>query len=422
MDFDARKQEVLKGLDRSLKGSVDAPLCDFISAVNRHADFCSTSCCSGRATVFMSSGAPNEKNKGYMTLSSHETISTEDVNVDDPSPAYSQTPALTDVELRSAVLKFEPVVIHLEARSLERLVQLLDVARRAGLKNSGAMGLGPKRYIMAFRGSSRLEAPLLVDGQRLYTVVDPLVEEVNKRFAVNQRQIDRLVAAWEAVFGHTEEPQPAAPFPLCWAPAADGGVLRRWGHCSVVLSGLVVVIGGFGGDKVLGRQKHLAIYDPATRDWSPLETPGPAQQMGSCAVKLANDRAVVYGGRSHPGHISDEVWLLTVYSKTDAVWEPLEVEGQSPAGRHRHSGLRTSRHRVVFFGGVVSPDSGSPNGVSGDLLELTLSAGKAQWSVLSNAGPRLHSAGLLENDLGELLVIGGYRQSHLGTMSTVHTF
>ncbi|KAH0487056.1 MAG: hypothetical protein KVP17_004661, partial [Porospora cf. gigantea B] len=422
MDFDARKQDALKGLDRSLKGSVDAPLCEFISTVNRHADFCSTSCCSGRVTVFVSSGEPNEKNKGYMTLSSHHVISAEDVDVENLTPAYSQTPALTVADLRSAVLKFEPVVVHLEARSLERLAQLLDVARRAGLKNSGVMGLGPKRYIMAFRGSSRLEAPLLVAGQRLYTLVDPLVEEVNKRFAVNQRQIDRLAAAWAAVFGLTEEPQPAAPFPLCWAPVADGGVLRRWGHCSVVLSGLVVVIGGFGGDKVLGRQKHLAIYDPVSRDWSTLETPGPSRQMGSCTVKLANDRAVLYGGRGHPGNISEEVWLLTVSSKTDATWQRLEVEGQAPAGRHRHSGLRTSQHHLVFFGGVVAPDSGSPGGVSGDLLELTLSAGKAHWSFLSNAGPRLHSAGFYENDLGELVVIGGYRQSHLGSMSTVHTF
>lgn len=41
-----------KELDKSKKGSVDEPIIDLVSCINRMHDFCTTSSCSGRFAVF----------------------------------------------------------------------------------------------------------------------------------------------------------------------------------------------------------------------------------------------------------------------------------------------------------------------------------------------------------------------------------
>ena len=41
-----------KELDKSKKGSVDEPIVDLVSSINRMHDFCTTSSCSGRFAVF----------------------------------------------------------------------------------------------------------------------------------------------------------------------------------------------------------------------------------------------------------------------------------------------------------------------------------------------------------------------------------
>ena len=62
-DFDARKRRVLAALgsgevDRSPKGGVDAPLAELIDWINAQPDWCTTSSCSGRISLYRHAHAP----------------------------------------------------------------------------------------------------------------------------------------------------------------------------------------------------------------------------------------------------------------------------------------------------------------------------------------------------------------------------
>ena len=52
--FDRQKADKLSKVDLSRKGSVDAPIFDFLKNLNSHQDYVSLSSCSGRIIIFIS--------------------------------------------------------------------------------------------------------------------------------------------------------------------------------------------------------------------------------------------------------------------------------------------------------------------------------------------------------------------------------
>lgn len=50
-DFEKQKARSLSGIDNSRKGSIDQPIVDLVEFINKHDDFFTTSCCSGRIAV-----------------------------------------------------------------------------------------------------------------------------------------------------------------------------------------------------------------------------------------------------------------------------------------------------------------------------------------------------------------------------------
>ena len=52
--FDRQKAEKLSKVDLSRKGSVDAPIFNFLKNLNSHPDYVSLSSCSGRIIIFIS--------------------------------------------------------------------------------------------------------------------------------------------------------------------------------------------------------------------------------------------------------------------------------------------------------------------------------------------------------------------------------
>ena len=52
--FDQSKRNALSKLDKSPKGSLDVPIASLVYGLNRHPDFVTTSCCSGRIVLFAS--------------------------------------------------------------------------------------------------------------------------------------------------------------------------------------------------------------------------------------------------------------------------------------------------------------------------------------------------------------------------------
>ncbi|KEP67217.1 UNVERIFIED_CONTAM: kelch repeat-containing protein [Hammondia hammondi] len=197
-------------LDKSLKGSVDRDLLRICSIINTNPSYVTTSSCSGRISVFQNgpkSPEGNSKKGGKLIYASHSPIEQAEVaviiqrlrsgdshyqskvkhgathrplNADDAERGSSPFPDQRDQPAPQALkdpkhdsfkvarhsgkptvdLKVEPFVMHVECADLESARTLLTAAVTCGLKHSGMSVAGPKRYIVAVRGSQRLEAPL----------------------------------------------------------------------------------------------------------------------------------------------------------------------------------------------------------------------------------------------------------------------
>ncbi|ESS30870.1 kelch repeat-containing protein [Toxoplasma gondii VEG] len=197
-------------LDKSLKGSVDRDLLQICSIINTNPSYVTTSCCSGRISVFQNgpkSPEGNSKKGGKLIYASHSPIEQAEVAVivqrlrsgeshyqskvkhdathrplngedaeggsspfpdhrDQPAPEALKYPRHDTFKVArhsgkpTVDLKVEPFVMHVECADLESARALLTAAVTCGLKHSGMSVAGPKRYIVAVRGSQRLEAPL----------------------------------------------------------------------------------------------------------------------------------------------------------------------------------------------------------------------------------------------------------------------
>lgn len=146
-----------KGVDFSPKGSVDAPLLRLIDHFNAHPDYFTTSSCSGRVSIFScqrqtgplgavfkaSAGAqdatvPSKSGEGGWLYVSHDPLPPDtlaNMIFDKAQPADSTLyplPPSGAVELR-----FEPVVLHIQARTLAAANALLTLGLQCGLRNSG---------------------------------------------------------------------------------------------------------------------------------------------------------------------------------------------------------------------------------------------------------------------------------------------
>ncbi len=89
--------------------------------------------------------------------------------------------------------KFEPFVLHVQARSLAAGRRLLAAALQAGMRNSGML-LGRHRLMLAVRMTLKLEAPVALDGQLLVAddYLQLLVRLANDMFAENASRTERF--------------------------------------------------------------------------------------------------------------------------------------------------------------------------------------------------------------------------------------
>ncbi|PFH35808.1 hypothetical protein BESB_054590 [Besnoitia besnoiti] len=194
--------------DKSLKGSVDHDLVGICYLINEHPRYVTTSSCSGRISIFQhgpKGPSGNSKKGGKLIYASHSPIEKSQATViverlhrgerhystkgktgrssgehgtrdgGYPSDGLPHAPPASHAAPSEEVwkadshsgqatvdLKVEPFVMHIECADLEGARQLLAAATTCGLKHSGMSAAGPKRYIVAVRGSQRLETPVAV--------------------------------------------------------------------------------------------------------------------------------------------------------------------------------------------------------------------------------------------------------------------
>lgn len=223
--FDQRKREILLQIetaDKSIKQSIDHHALEIVQLINKSRDFVTTSryasfimrdscnvhvySCSGRISVF-ANVVTNEKQKGgEWLLVSH-----------DPIESVQQTDLLNDLcqdcsscdDFNSDELvtfKFEPFVLHLEARNLECGKSMLTCALNAGYRNSGMIPSN-NRTMVQIRHTMKLDVPIgfkCKQHNRLCLLVtveylDLLFKLSVEKFGENFKRMNVLTSAIEAL-------------------------------------------------------------------------------------------------------------------------------------------------------------------------------------------------------------------------------
>ena len=195
--FDRQKAEKLRKNDLSRKGSVDAPIVDYLRALNAHPDYVSLSSCSGRIIIFVNSD--NLKKGCTWILVKHEAV-----DVDDD--AWTKI-----LEHRGqkgiCTLKFEPFILHVQCRHLEAAKTLQTLASEVGFRNSGFTYGKSGKVVLAIRSTHGLQVPLSdEEGQLLVEkpYVDFLIQQANAKLAQNAEKILKLEKSCQLLFGNAD--------------------------------------------------------------------------------------------------------------------------------------------------------------------------------------------------------------------------
>ena len=182
-------------LDRSRAGRVDARCETLVRDAFASRDFYTTSSCSGRVSVFADrdeDDAAEERKGGVWAYVSHERAVVEDV-----TRAVDAHGGGKDGRGATLTLRFEPFILAVEARDLERGAAFVRCARECGYRESGITAC-EKRVICSVRCQLRMEAPVVVDGERVVTNdgLETLVRIANEKFDVNAARMERFRVAF----------------------------------------------------------------------------------------------------------------------------------------------------------------------------------------------------------------------------------
>jgi tRNA wybutosine-synthesizing protein 3 len=359
-------------LDKSPKGSVDAPVRGLVDLINLHPSFATLSSCSGRISLFdpnlqgetikfdlmdpvdiVHDGQPaivqgkgstdtfigsGKGGGGGWLLVSHKVISDPKTLIEllDSDPVKVSSAMARGGRLLA--FKMEPMLLHVAAATLERGQQLLQVALRAGFRESGLV-VTPNRVSVAIRSYSlSLSVPLSRRGSLRPpdSYLTKLVEEANRRLAANLSRIEALQREIEQeLFQREPNCEPSSPRRSseflnnaqqgsCTVDANRIPDLNLWGHSTVTVdddeAGSVSIL-SFGG---YGAGPPVLTSNPKTADST-------------------------FKSSQRPGcRRSDEIYRLKRRLGTwGHFWERLELGG-SHEGENQVGGLRIRFGRADF--------------------------------------------------------------------------
>ncbi|KAG8196166.1 hypothetical protein JTE90_007896 [Oedothorax gibbosus] len=180
MDFTFQKELRLQKSDLSRKGSIDAKIVELVNFINKEDCYVTTSSCSGRISVFTNSEL---KKKGCNWMFITHDVTTPQLVID---ALHNHT--------GSAILKFEPFIMHIQCMSLEAAQALHALSIESGFRNSGMTISKKGNIIVAIRCTLALEVPLSSDGVLLvsHEYISFVVNLCNEKLTENWKRIERL--------------------------------------------------------------------------------------------------------------------------------------------------------------------------------------------------------------------------------------
>lgn len=191
-EFVHQKSQILDGIDFSRKGCIDDPIKDLVQLINEDSEFVTTSSCSGRVILFCEDLTNGNHKKGCKWLfTSHENIKEDDLlNSIDPKEGNN-------------VLKYEPLILHVQCCTLESAKLMHTCALESGFRNSG-ITLGKRgKIILAVRSCIGLEVPLTQDGITLVSkqYLKFLTRKANEKFEENKLRTQRFFCNLNIILG-----------------------------------------------------------------------------------------------------------------------------------------------------------------------------------------------------------------------------
>lgn len=450
-EFDSARLRTLEYLtdaskDRSPKGSIDVPMWPFMDTLHKSADYFTTSSCSGRIAAFgvhaagpgadstTHPDATSLKGRGNWLFVSHGLI--------DPCGVASQIEsALHAQPYELVLLKVEPAIVHVRARTVDHAQALLAAVKGEGARESG-LWAGAKPAIQLRSTALAMEVPLVLGTARIVPAasLETLLRHANERLADNMARLDRWTQAVGALLS-PEAPASAATGKAAWStsrsvqrmpdatpPAwqrlqAAGGP-QTWGAASasvavpVAGSGQLVecvaVFGGFaGGAGAHGRSNALWVLPTCQQHggaspgslrvaWQTAAVLGetvPSPRVRHALTCVAPGMLVLTGGRSSPARAHEDVWVgavaMDAHGEVSVTWRQAASSGVHAAWSATATllpdgvvpGVPGSERVVALVGGRDAQQCTA----STTLLAVDVSRGTAR--VLEDAGlPALPSS------------------------------
>ncbi len=223
MDFNLEKKRYVEQLafqqkehqkDKSKKGFLDFEVKELVTAINQLDQFYTTSSCAGRIILFRAVTSKKCDNQwiyvSHKKVQKKQLISLIQSSFDQNENSFvhdentfaenkgirvSGKGARDEGADRGVVwLRYEPLILHVCAASVEDAEQFLDLARQVGFKRGGITS-AKKRVMMEIAGVDRLDVPLAFD-QQLFAdekYLGFLIDEANKKLLCNLERIKKFI-------------------------------------------------------------------------------------------------------------------------------------------------------------------------------------------------------------------------------------
>ena len=186
LNWDRHKQIVLSKSDKSFKASIDEPILELVDAVNASSNFFTTSSCSGRIMLINEGDCVKRKNGASFKFVSHDIVSLEKA---------SDLLELCTSASGNVFLKLEPLILHIESRTLDLGIRLLHLLKRENqFKHTCIVSATNEKYIVCVKAMVKLEIPLVYDSVSIVDLqlLRQYLEIANTRMAENFDAIKNL--------------------------------------------------------------------------------------------------------------------------------------------------------------------------------------------------------------------------------------
>lgn len=177
-----QKENALRRLNEAKAlGEVDADIIPLLDYINSLPDYYTTSSCSGRICLLHDLGSKFDDN---WVGKWHRKVTFDEV-----MEAFSMRPKTGRIRFM-----FEPAILHIVAKDIDKANKLVTVARNFGFKKAGIITVKEFRNVVEVCSTERIDAPIAEKGVALVSpeYINYLVDLANVRFSSGLRRLKRL--------------------------------------------------------------------------------------------------------------------------------------------------------------------------------------------------------------------------------------